>query len=499
MKINATEPLLRADERKNYGESIFPEGLRYATFTALIMAISLIANSQNLVPNPSFENVKIAPCSWTLNNYDFTKAIENWIMPTMGSTDIFTTLVDRNCYAHCLSTSEDANGNQLPRTGKVMSAIVTYGYGCGTHVLDTSIEYREYLEIQLIQPLVVGLTYYAELYVSLADSARHASNNIGMYFSDTLIHNRRICSELDFRPQINENSIITDNKTWVEVSGEFIATSPARYLVIGNFSNNNMTSNLEYHSKKNRNAMYYIDDVLVKQACLVVSPDTTICQNDTLNLHAQSNSLIGWASSTQPNKIISTGSTLSVSPQHTTTYLAYSSCDTASVTVRVNHLPSFTFGSDTTLCLSETMFLDATSLGAKYLWQDSTTNSTYNITQQGVFHVDVSNICGLVSDTLEVSYDSCNCELFIPNAFTPNGDYINPRFSPVSNCALSDYNLVIFNRWGEKVYETNYLDNSWDGMYQGKLSPNGVYVYFISYQGKGKIRTIKNGTVTLIR
>lgn len=89
------------------------------------------------------------------------------------------------------------------------------------------------------------------------------------------------------------------------------------------------------------------------------------------------------------------------------------------------------------------------------------------------------SICNTVYDlefSLEV--ESIYPPIYIPNTFTPNGDGYNDRFQPSGeNCQPTDY-LRIFNRWGQMVFETNKpFDDFWDGSYNGKAAPQGVYSY----------------------
>jgi gliding motility-associated-like protein len=71
--------------------------------------------------------------------------------------------------------------------------------------------------------------------------------------------------------------------------------------------------------------------------------------------------------------------------------------------------------------------------------------------------------------------------IFIPNAFTPDGDGLNDTFNAISRCPLFDYHLLIFNRWGEKLFESHDISSGWDGKKNGKLCPGDAYVYMISY------------------
>ena len=88
--------------------------------------------------------------------------------------------------------------------------------------------------------------------------------------------------------------------------------------------------------------------------------------------------------------------------------------------------------------------------------------------------------------------------LYIPNAFTPNGDGINDFFGPEA-IDVSKYSLKIFNRWGEIIFTSNNLKNGWDGTFKGKTVQNDVYVYQLNYEfNTGKTGNVV-GRVTLIQ
>ncbi len=88
--------------------------------------------------------------------------------------------------------------------------------------------------------------------------------------------------------------------------------------------------------------------------------------------------------------------------------------------------------------------------------------------------------------------------LWVPNAFTPNDDGFNPQFLIVSG-AVKSFNIKIFNRWGERVFESNSTQKSWDGTYKDKKSPEGIYTYLIRYTGGDNLIKIRKGNITLIR
>ena len=103
----------------------------------------------------------------------------------------------------------------------------------------------------------------------------------------------------------------------------------------------------------------------------------------------------------------------------------------------------------------------------------------------------------IVSDSLVIKIS--NPELLIPTAFSPNGDGVNDAFKAL-NKNLVKYNLQVYNRWGEKVFESTDPADGWDGVYQGIEQGMGVYVWQCEYlfAGAPKSKTAK-GNVTLMR
>ena len=98
------------------------------------------------------------------------------------------------------------------------------------------------------------------------------------------------------------------------------------------------------------------------------------------------------------------------------------------------------------------------------------------------------------------------CDIYIPNVFSPNGDGFNDEFRvyvrPDMNATITD--MQIFNRWGDLVHHMNQINTNrseafWDGKHEGKLSPNGTYSYIISMKFEQGPDVYRQGEVTLIR
>ncbi len=110
------------------------------------------------------------------------------------------------------------------------------------------------------------------------------------------------------------------------------------------------------------------------------------------------------------------------------------------------------------------------------------------------------NGCDSVIRKFTVLDSLCDLRVYIPDVFTPNeeGPTINNTFQPfISNC--HSFRMEIYNRWGEKLYETVDINTGWDGTYLGKMSPSSVYTYKIEIISKENKSTQYSGTFTLLR
>lgn len=89
-------------------------------------------------------------------------------------------------------------------------------------------------------------------------------------------------------------------------------------------------------------------------------------------------------------------------------------------------------------------------------------------------------------------------DVFVPNAFTPNGDNLNDVFK-VEGFVMKSLQLRVFNQWGEMIFETADQSKGWDGTYKGKLQPSGVYMYVCSMVLTDGSKLVKKGSVNLVR
>ena len=134
-----------------------------------------------------------------------------------------------------------------------------------------------------------------------------------------------------------------------------------------------------------------------------------------------------------------------------------------------------------------------------YLWSDGSSERIRLLSEAGSYEVVATNACGTGSAQLNLTTEDCACTLYAPTAFSPNGDGLNERYAIVTRCALRDFRLLVYNRWGELVYSSTQLDQSWDGTIGGKPAPPGNYVYQLSYYREGLGPRQSSGSFVLLR
>lgn len=88
-------------------------------------------------------------------------------------------------------------------------------------------------------------------------------------------------------------------------------------------------------------------------------------------------------------------------------------------------------------------------------------------------------------DSIKIEFISCELNAIIPNIFTPNDDGVNDLLTVSGLCIRNEYELVIYNRWGNEIYKTNLRNNGWDGRStSGEIAPDGIYYYLIKVDDK---------------
>ena len=235
-------------------QSNFPLKTRLAgCFFFLFLGIETLTAQQNIVPNPGFERFSNAPIGWSYKGSYFGEVVKYWFSATTASPDIYGPGVRvPNDWA------AKGFGKQTARSGKSMAGLTLFG------CLNGKPHCREYLEIQLAEPLVIGQAYYVEFWVTPLEKSMHI-NSLGAYF--TVKEIRRTTDEILVREaQMSAAEVVAaPGGKWVKVSGQFVAKYEAEHILVGNFNDDDHTVAVAPHADSYNYAYYYIDDVLVKK------------------------------------------------------------------------------------------------------------------------------------------------------------------------------------------------------------------------------------------
>lgn len=293
---------------------------------SLFISIAIACSAQyNLVPNGSFEDVPSCP------NYCISI---NCAPPWLNANEWGTS----DLYEYCNMSLDYVNYLQIPRSGSGYAGFYTgEQYTNNPSIFNA----REYIQTELLDTLVSQRYYLVEYYLSLAEWGRYATNNVGVFFSDTTIFSFGGSSEfslLEYTAQVHpfENPVILDttDNVWYKAQGIYYASGTEKFITIGNFNSDNETTFLAYNphdispNGMGDEAYYYIDDVSVTPLDSIAGglpanagPDQTIYIQDSVfigqriaNLNCNWHELGG-------SQIASNTSGLYVQPLQTTTYV----------------------------------------------------------------------------------------------------------------------------------------------------------------------------------
>jgi gliding motility-associated-like protein len=227
-----------------------------------------------------------------------------------------------------------------------------------------------------------------------------------------------------------------------------------------------------------------------------IGDDTTLCTGSTLTLNATT----GSASYLWQNG--STGPTFTVS--NAGIYwvdVTVNGCTKPdSIDISYASPLAISLGSDTSICEDSILILNVFEPLAHYLWSNGDTTAFITANQSGTYTVTVSNACGSATASENITVKQCVCKVAIPNAFSPNNDGKNDFFGVLTQCPVQDFELDIYNRWGQKVFSANDPATKWDGTYRGMPQPISVFVYMVRYRDPytGENHN-QAGNVTLLR
>ena len=250
---------------------------------------------------------------------------------------------------------------------------------------------------------------------------------------------------------------------------------------------------------------------VIKPFVIDATGDAQICRSENLQLNAVGGNNYHW---TPENGLDNPWiSNPIASPSYTTTYTVYSSDGvcfdaTDSAVVSVIQLPMIYAGADVSVMYGQTYQLNAYSNGGAIQWTPSTFLDCTDCINPIASHVNtpieyfltVTDSFGCrAEDSVFINLFCYDDLLYIPDAFTPNGDNKNDIFR-IRTYGISHLDAFrVFNRWGELVFETDNVSEGWDGTWHGEPCTPAVYVWYFQGTCENGFTLTKKGNVTLIR
>ncbi|MBL7891751.1 MAG: gliding motility-associated C-terminal domain-containing protein [Bacteroidia bacterium] len=238
---------------------------------------------------------------------------------------------------------------------------------------------------------------------------------------------------------------------------------------------------------------------LLKQM-VSITGDTSICSGQSTSLTASVGQLYKWNTG-------ETSQMISVTPNTSTSYsvsITKNGCTSKTsktVTVKPNPVLNITGGG--TIIEGQSVQLIASGMGT-FLWTPDVGLSCTTCPNPFASPVISTNYCVILTDSNNCSNKVCTevdikCgDIFVPSAFSPNGDEQNDILFVRGKC-IQSFSFVVFNRWGEKVFETNNLSIGWDGKFNGQVCNTEVFVYYLKGNTLDGNNFATKGNVSLVR
>lgn len=328
--------------------------------------------------------------------------------------------------------------------------------------------------------------------------------NISTLVNDTL-HSSLGCDSAYLHVQINIQTITT-SQIWDTVSGcQTIVYKGVAYTLSQQITDTIRTN-------AGCDSVYKLVYLNVLQTPQVTVPNNfTICKDATATLTAVSDLPVTWDGYEQGE------ATITISPEETTEYTARVfnelNCEgVGNVVVSVEDFILSLHASTTEAEIGSPVDLDVSAIQNFNVtsWQPDNLFPNQSVQHQSIAFYNKGIVSIIVTgesenncrDTASISIKILPApDVFIPSAFSPNGDGLNDYFKPqfIRDHVIRDFS--IFNRWGQKVYGVSFmqqLDKGWDGTFKGKSCDNGTYYYILSIQDPLGKETIMKGDVTLV-
>jgi gliding motility-associated-like protein len=391
--------------------------------------------------------------------------------------------------------------------------------------------YGRYPKVQLQQPLLANEAYCVEFSLMQSPFSFVSTRNPGAWFSDSLLTTLELF-ELPYHttptiPQVYFPGLrITSRTSWYHLKHSFVANGGEAYMYIGSFFHNTDTFNMFLNdppapgvspgTPTGLGAFWLLDAVYCYKCSdtlftVNIGSDTLLCPGESVALHAHYEGFKLQATSVVYNWQTPVG------PRADSTVVAttpgyYEVEVVINHRFRARHGVWVHFGPEPPtqdrylpeaieLCEGHTELLEMPLWDTTtYTWNTGATGNALLVEYPGTYTVVAENFCWDYEETVTVTEKLCDQRLWIPNAFSPDGDGINDYFEIRGNWQ-TPIALWIFDRWGNVVFHSEDYQNDWDGTYpNGQPAMPGVYTWKITYRNTTPTsgERDRHGTVTIV-
>jgi len=505
--------------------------LKKASIIGFLFPLCLLG--QNLASNGNFVNI-----SGIHNSVAIFRNIDYWIgwKPHYGKNGTYNWhsggIADNPLYG---IYAAGIGLNPIQYSGKGYMSITFYvnqmneyhlGTGGGTPMCNFSIHKNNLTSI-----LQKDTTYCVEMHVRVWGGFLtgywhcHTHDKLGVYFTDQ----DSLPSASPWRdgivPQVWNNTGYIDNTDhWRPVRGSFVASGGEQYMYIGNFAPYSSPP-LQFQTSPDgrpcntADRSFVLIDAVMVYNCRdtvfnITLQDTTVCHGTTVTLAPlvagfKLEDTVRTYTWHTPMGTFTNADTFFVATQPGTYTLEVMTNKRfkATQTITVKWMapepePRLLPEGPLPWCRDQRLPLHAPYIdSAQYRWNNGSTDTLTYYDWPGTYTVDITHPCWQYTESVEVEPRNCY-DIWIPNAFTPDGDGTNDFFEIRG---LHEENglpitLYITDRWGKVVFQSNDYKNTWDGTYNGQPLQAGVYTYRVIYNKvKGGINYEEYGTVQIVR
>lgn len=382
---------------------------------AVVSFFSFHANGQNLVPNPSFEDVNACPASSSGLAYSPTyidfPTVKAWSNPLKdASPDYF------NSCALTLGVSVPQNsfGYQNARTGKGYAGIIAWEarYQGGVQTLD----YSEYIQCKLTQPLQQGERYCVTFFVNAAVVQSEPFNYVGIDEMGINLSPSKTSVGAGYTLNLPYSVInpsgnfLTDTINWTKISEIYTAQGGEEWLTLGRFKKTANPNIQPIHPAipqvgNNTRAYLFIDDVSVIK---LKNVDTTFVTHDSSYCLAQHLPMVLTSSGQDGDYYLwSTGATtkdITITKDGKYWCTSFANCHTYIDTfiVQYRHPEKLSLGNQIVNCKNEPVTINTSIKFDTYVWNTGATSDKIIVSKTGVYTLTATNRCGTQKDSVHV-------------------------------------------------------------------------------------------------